>query len=107
MLDKNFEQLTKTQIDEAVAKRTQLYENRRRAYDKSAKDLPPLHLGQNVRVFNPITSQWDTKATVIVCDQACGRSYRVETQNGNLLWRNRRFLRPFNQPGRLRGRLQR
>ena len=94
ILDGNFDPLSKEEINEAIAKKTELYHKRQIEYNKSAKDLPPLKKNQSVRIFNSLTSRWDTKGKVIYCDKNCGRSYRVETQNGNLLWRNRRYLRP-------------
>ena len=94
ILDENFNPLSREEINEAIAKKTELYHKRQIEYNKSAKDLPPLKKNQNVRIYNSLTSRWDTKGKVIYCDKNCGRSYRIETQNGNLLWRNRRYLRP-------------
>ena len=102
-LDSNFKPLTNDEIKEAIAIRTKKMQDRKVSYDKSAKDLPKLKVGQDVRIYNAITSQWDTKGRIVYCDQTCGRSYRVETQNGNLIWRNRRFLRLLTKP-RSRGR---
>jgi hypothetical protein len=102
-LDSNFKPLTNDEIKEAIAIRTKKMQDRKVSYDKSAKDLPKLKVGQDVRIYNAITSQWDTKGRIVYCDQTCGRSYRVETQNGNLIWRNRRFLRLLTK-SRSRGR---
>ena len=94
-LDDDNRLLSKNEIQEAVDTKKSLYEKRKQHYDKSAKDLPPLHLHQTVRIYNLKTSKWDTKGKIIYLDKENSRSYRVETQNGSLIWRNRVFLRPI------------
>ena len=85
VLDSNFNPLTKEEVDDAIIKKNELYNKRQIEYNKSAKDLPPLQINQPVRIFNSLTSEWDTKGRVIYCDKTCGRSYRIETQNGNYI----------------------
>ena len=100
-LEENFNPLTKEKVDEAIIKRKELYDKRQIEYNKSARDLTPLRINQPVRIYNSTTSEWDTKGIVKFCDKTCGRSYRIETQNGNLIWRNRRYLKPikvYRQP---------
>ena len=82
-------------IKKAVDKRNKLSEARKVHYDKSAKDLPTLRLNQNVRIYNLNTSKWDTVGRVVRCDEKNSRSYRIETQNGNFIWRNRIFIKPI------------
>ena len=77
-----------------IDRRNKLSEARKVYYDKSAKDLPPLRLNQNVRIYNLNTSKWDTIGKVH-CDENNSRSYRIETQNGNCIWRNRIFVKPI------------
>ena len=60
-------------------------------YDKTAKDLPELNVGDLVRVFNFKTRQWNLKAKIINKDE--NRSYQIRTSNNVTLWRNRRFLK--------------
>jgi hypothetical protein len=65
-------------------------------YDKTAKDLPDLTIGQSIRLQSDIPKQPWRKAT---CLQKVGpRSYLVETENGQKYRRNRKFLRNTNEP---------
>ena len=69
-----------------------LRERAKQRYDAHATPLQPLQPGDIVRVQNTATKQWDLLAQVV---EEClrGRSYRVKTESGRVLWRNRRFLR--------------
>ena len=87
--------LSQQEIKKAIDRRNKLSEARKVYYDKSAKDLPPLRLNQNVRIYNLNTSKWDTIGKVVHCDENNSRSYRIETQNGNCIWRNRIFVKPI------------
>ena len=94
-LENSHRLLSQQDITKAIDKRNKLSEARRVYYDKSARDLPPLRLNQNVRIYNLRTSQWDTVGKVVHCDKNNSRSYRIQTQNGNLIWRNRIFVKPI------------
>jgi hypothetical protein len=56
----------------------------------AGSDLPPLHVGQKVRVQNENKS-WDPATITKVCDEP--RSYVVSTPNGSSLRRNRSHIR--------------
>ena len=89
--------LSQQEIKKAIDKRNKLSEARKIYHDKSARDLPKLRLDQNVRVYNLNTSKWDTVGKVVHCDENNSRSYRIRTQNGNFIWRNRIFVKPIEK----------
>ena len=61
-------------------------------HDKHAgKELPPLHVGQPVRVLHPREHTWIPAKVSRVCKEP--RSYEISTPNGAVLWRNRSHLR--------------
>ena len=75
-----------------------VYENIKRkrqqakaAYDKHAKPLPELHVGEPVRLqpVNP-KALWEKGSCVAKIGP---RSYLIETESGNLYRRNRKFIR--------------
>ena len=75
-----------------------MYENIKRkrqqakaAYDKHAKPLPELHVGEPVRLqpVNP-KALWEKGSCVAKIGP---RSYLIETESGNLYRRNRKFIR--------------
>ena len=61
------------------------------AYDKSARPLPELQIGEPVRLqpVNP-KAPWDKGSCVA---KVGPRSYLIETENGNLYRRNRKCIR--------------
>ena len=59
-------------------------------YDKFAKELPTLQLGDHVLVQDPVSLKWDRHATIVDQDR---RRYRLRFPSGRVLFRNRRFLR--------------
>lgn len=65
-------------------------------YDVGTHPLAPLTIGTECRVQNPISKKWDRVGVVISIGQH--RSYRIKFPSGNVLWRNRKFLRPV-RPG--------
>jgi len=66
---------------------------RKETYDKRALALPILRVGQRVRVQNPATGEWPATGEVQeMCES--GRSYIVLIEDGPLVRRNRRMLRP-------------
>ena len=60
----------------------------KRYYDRSAKELPPLHPNDSVRICHK--GKWEP-AVVIDLDET-PRSYHVRTQDGSIFRRNRRHL---------------
>lgn len=57
-------------------------------------DLPPLQVGDRVRVQNHVSGQWDATGTVVSLRDN-GRSYVVDIDNARSSIRNRRHLRPI------------
>lgn len=69
-------------------------EVRRKArYDERAQPLPELERGQQVVVQDAHTGLWDRRGE-IDDKRDGGRSYEVKMENGHILLRNRRFLKP-------------
>ena len=60
-------------------------------YDQHAHKLPDLHVGSHVAIQNTSSKLWDIYG--IITAIATHRRYFVRTQSGNILVRNRRFLR--------------
>lgn len=59
-------------------------------FDRTARDLPPLHEGDSVRVQDHATGRW---SPAVVTDTAqTPRSYIIETAQGRQLRRNRKHL---------------
>lgn len=65
--------------------------NAKEYHDQHAKPLKDLDVGRQVAVYNPKTSMWDIYGKIV--EVGAYRRYRVRTQAGRLLVRNRRFLR--------------
>ncbi len=64
-------------------------------YDKTARDLPELNIGETVRLQPDLPKQLWRKA---ICLQKVGpRSYLIETEDGQVYRRNRKFLRTTNE----------
>ena len=82
-------------VEQAAEKRRENAIKKKQHYDKSAKDLPPISIGQLVRVYNHKTSKWDIKGTIVKRDMKTGRSYRIFTTNDVYIFRNRRFIKPI------------
>ena len=68
-----------------------------RYYNARAKDLPPLHEGDTVRLkpFQLGQKEWKKGAVVERLDE---RSYEIETADGSTYSRNRIHLRKTNEP---------
>ena len=64
-------------------------------YNQRAKLLPPLKIGTQVRLQDPVTKKWDRVGTVVGIGNR--RDFHVKMPSGAVFWRNRRFLRPFAQ----------
>jgi hypothetical protein len=63
--------------------------------DSHVDRLPPLKIGERVRLQNPLSKLWDDTA-VVVATRDAGRSYFVsKDSDGRQLLRNRRFLKPL------------
>ncbi|XP_063585812.1 uncharacterized protein LOC134763185 [Penaeus indicus] len=65
-------------------------------YDKHARPLPKLSVGDHVRIQNTDTHRWDKVGVIMGCGR--NRDYEVRLPSGRVWWRNRRFLRPIPDP---------
>ena len=66
-------------------------QNTRSYYNKTAHPLSDIQQGSHVVLQNPRTKLWDTNGVVISVDQH--RKYHIKIKSGNIVTRNRRFLR--------------
>ena len=88
--------LLKPKVQPGVSKKIkETKEKQAEQYNKAAKNLAPLKVGQHVKVFNFQNHQWSIAATVI--QKLPNRSYIVQVKNGNKLRRNRRHLKPAHK----------
>jgi transposase InsO family protein len=58
---------------------------------KAGQELPPLYMGQKVRVLNDNNKMWEPAQVTLVCKEP--RSYEVTTPNGSTRRRNRSHIR--------------
>ena len=65
-------------------------------YNQHARQLPALHVNQQVRIQDPVSGLWDKVGTVMARGRS--REFHVRLPSGRLLWRNRRHLRPAVLP---------
>jgi hypothetical protein len=66
------------------------------SYDKSARDLPNLYVGQKVGLQDPKTLRWSPAKVVEKGPEP--RSYTVLTPSGSKFRRNRKFLKDLDLP---------
>ena len=59
-------------------------------HDRHAHDLPPLMIGQPIRMQDHTSGRWNQAIVNARCYEPC--SYMVEAQNGHILRRNRRQI---------------
>ncbi|KAF0304008.1 hypothetical protein FJT64_000313 [Amphibalanus amphitrite] len=64
-----------------------------RRYDESTRRLSPLKIGSRVDLQDPATGRWNRIGVIVGVGQR--RTYLVKTASGRVLWRNRRYLRPY------------
>ena len=67
-------------------------------YNSTAKNLPPLRVGAEVRIQDPISLRWDRLGTI--AERTKQRRYTVRLPSGATLVRNRRFLRLNRVPSK-------
>ena len=94
MLESAFKQVPQKDIDAAQHKKNEKLLSCKKNFDKTAKDLPELEVGRKVRILNQRTNKWDLKGVIVFKDEKTRRSYRIQTNDGTLLFRNRTFIRP-------------
>ena len=68
---------------------------RRHYYDQNARSLSQLQPNQRVVIQDPISKRWTTFGEILKV-QDTKRSYLVQCDNGRILDRNRRLLRPLS-----------
>ena len=95
MLKSAFRTVGDKEVKEAISRKNESFRKQEQRFNKTAKDLPELQVGQLVRVFNFRTRQWDLKAEIINKDS--NRSYQLKTKNSTILWRNRRFVKEIRR----------
>ena len=78
-------------IEEGELQAATTKETTERYYNATAQSLPQIHIRSNVAVQNPKTKLWDTYGRVTMIGPH--RQYHVITIKGQVLVRNRRFLR--------------
>ena len=61
-------------------------------YDKHARNLPELNIGDHVRLQDMHNNRWSQSG--VIKSKLPNRSYLVEIDNGEIRRRNRRHLRP-------------
>ena len=95
MLKAGFRTIRDDEIEKAVKNREEAFKKQEARFNRDARDLPELQVGQLVRIFNFRTRLWDTKAVIINKDR--NRSYQVRTETSSILWRNRRFVKELTR----------
>ena len=95
MLKSAFRTIRDEEVEKAVKDKEDAFRKQEARFNRTAKDLPELQIGQLVRIYNFRTKQWDTRATVINKDK--NRSYQVRTETSSILWRNRRFVKELRR----------
>ena len=81
--------------DEHSLLRRSIATKQKRYHDRSAKEHPPLQQGSTVRLYKD--RSWPVKARVIEQEQH-PRSYKMQTEEGKILRRNRRDLLQTKEP---------
>ena len=65
-------------------------ESQKKYYDRHARDLTPLNVGQQVHIQDPCTRHWVPASLRNVCQEP--RSYVAEAPAGSILGRNRHHI---------------
>ena len=84
-------------FERATEKAQRHDEKQAERFNQHARELPDLHIGQPVAIYDGITSTWKIYGTIVECQAK--RRYKVKTTAGTILCRNRKFLRvrhPFS-----------
>ena len=63
---------------------------RKKYFDRRAKDLTKLNVGQEVIVQDQASGRWTTKATIVDVKQP--RRYQLRFPSGRVLWQNRQVI---------------
>ena len=95
MLKSAFRTISDEEIEKAIKEKNDAFKKQEQRFNRDARDLPELQIGQLVRIYNFKTRQWDLKAEIINKD--VNRSYQLRTKNSTILWRNRRFVKEITR----------
>ena len=95
MLRSGFRTISDDEVEKALEEKMMAFKKQEARFNRDAKDLPELQVGQLVRIYNFKTKQWDTKAVII--NKSRNRRYQVRTETSSILWRNRRFVKELRR----------
>ena len=90
--DEAYKRTTSRDEESFKTKSDSLKTKRKEYYDRKAKNLPVLRRGQIVRVQNQKNKKWDKMGKITEIGK--NRDNKVMLTNGQILWRNRIFIRP-------------
>ena len=94
--DAAFKALDRNPHEDIARAHTKVQAKAKRHYDDRSRPLPALKLGQPVLIQDPVSHKWTTRGHVVGIGKH--RDYDVETADGDVKWRNRRFIRPDHAP---------
>ena len=77
--------------DQYKEKREEIKKFAEQKYNMHAKILPEFRAGTNVNVQDERTGRWTV--TGIIVEVGRNRQYLIKKRNGQLIWRNRKFIR--------------
>ena len=87
-LDDNFKYFN---VHSAVRSRQMHAEKKTEKLNVGKRELPPLHVGDEVYVQNTKTNLWDSRG-IVKTAKSSGRSYEIDMESGRTYWRNRKYL---------------
>ena len=87
--------LLRPEHKQAIERRVQAIKQHQAAVRKADK-LPELQPDQRVAIQDPISKKWSKSGAIV--EKKRNRSYLVKTETGNVVWRNRKFLKPLPMP---------
>ena len=91
-LQRNLTPKWKANIEDKV---TELQKRSERNYNVGARPLEELQIGDRVRVQNALTKKWDEIGAIV--HKGSNRDYVISIPGKRMKWRNRRFLRRFEE----------
>ena len=88
-----------THRDEIQSRLSERQDTQKAYHDTHAHNLRPLEAGQPVRIQDHVSGRWNKASITERCEQP--RAYLVESENGNILRRNRIHIRETTPVRRL------
>ena len=85
-------------LEKAKVARDQEASKEMERQSQHCRELTHLEIGQNVLIQDPISKRWEYEGT-IMSERDSGRSYEVQTGEGGVYIRNRRFLKAHSPEG--------